>query len=52
MKCVERQTELRNVDFEEESEGLVRMRMQVGNTSSLYPSSLINFVTTAYYFHK
>ena len=51
VKCVECQTEeFRYVASEEQREGLVEMRMKMVNPSSLYTSSLLDFVTTTTYY--
>lgn len=52
MKGVEGQAEeLGYVDSEEQREELVGMTVNMGNSSSLYTSSLLDFVTiTTYYF--
>lgn len=44
---------MRCADSEDQSEGLMRMRVKVENPSSLYISSLLDFVKTiTYYFCK
>lgn len=52
MRVLNVSQEFKYVDSEEQGEGLMEIRVRMGNSSCLYTSSLLDFVTTSYYFCK